>query len=265
MNEREDLIASILASWDEPVERSEPGHYYITDIMAVAEGTAPAELASEIDAHCQECVTCRTQVESFRLQQEDSKDFADLPLTGSLLEFAAGPPVPKPDYEGQDLTGLSRSNRSADRELLVDRLRSWLPPLFPDLYLRKQQVEDFLATLPGRPALTANQRFRDVLPIWLAEFLGISAESLRIDDATVAGAAVLRAIRREEPNESELARQIREFVLANHPRSPEELERLPFPARIQADPFFLPFADSLFAEVRQNLREGRELFELTAA
>ena len=277
MNEKEHLIITYLANQDAPSERAEPGHYYIADFIAVAEGSAAPELMAEVEAHCKECELCRVRIEVLRsFAMDKDQDFAEMPLKveGTLLEFAVSPPKPKPlpevtpppmDYEGQGFTNLYHSKNPADRELLIKRLRPWLPALFPDLELDDHMVEEFLATIPGRPALAADQKFRDVLPLWLAEFLGIPARPLLIDITTVGEAAVILTIRRQETNESDLAKKVRQFVLAHHPQGPDELEQLHFPDEVQADPWFAPFTNDLFAEVRRDMQEGRELFELAAA
>jgi hypothetical protein len=107
MNEREDLIITYLASSDGAVERAEPGHYSITDLMDMGDGTAAPELTAKIEAHCKECPGCRARIEASRLVLLRGEDLAMLPLEGSLLEFAVTPPVPRPRPQPAPTTELS--------------------------------------------------------------------------------------------------------------------------------------------------------------
>ena len=94
MNTKEDQIMTYLAN-REGDARAEPGHYYLSDLMDVAERTAAPELMAEVTAHCKECATCRMRIEAYRIMLVQGEDVAELPLVGSLLEFAVTPPVPR--------------------------------------------------------------------------------------------------------------------------------------------------------------------------
>jgi hypothetical protein len=288
MNELDTLNEMARAAADREQEGDPSGCPPVTDVADVSSDSADPGTVARIENHAQTCALCRARLDSFRrVWAREPVTEIEPPIAGSLLEVAVRDPRKRPEpagspphhvepptdrsgqpelsYASLGLTNLARSKYPADRERLLDRLRPWLPSLFPDLELDEPRLAAFLQTLPGRPSLTGEQRFRDVLPVWLAEFLGRPVGTMVINRSTVGRAAVLRTVGTTKEAESELTQKVRMFVLEKQPCDPDDLEHLDFPADIRSNPAFEPYTDDLFAESRQEWQKGLDLFDLQAA
>lgn len=282
MNERERLIEQVLAdrhAAEQPLS-PRPGCPGVTDLMDVALEQASTAVAERVNRHLADgCDCCERCLAAYRAALQD-EDVTELALDGSLLQAVAEGDFtprtirPPDDTASSDPWGelegtrLGRSSQPADHTRLIDRLRRWLPVLFGELKLfdaqPESQVEPFLAVVRERLPIPPSQRFRELLPLWLAEFAGRPAGSVRIDLALVARAAVAVCAGRKEEGESAWATETRRFILAEHPSKPDDLLALNFPDRLKANTALAAYVRDLHREARRAYHDGMELFDLAS-
>jgi hypothetical protein len=162
--------------------------------------------------------------------------------------------------------GATLIARSGNKPELERLLRPWLPGYLRRNGVADRQAPDFLTYLLEHLSEMGEQRFRDMLPHWLAAFTGKATDPAQatIDAAFTAAQAVDITLGESKPNEAGWTP-----VFRNHLRTlalpwPDDLLVAPAPEDIKTLPALPFYRRELYRSALRRYHEGLRLFELAA-
>ena len=162
--------------------------------------------------------------------------------------------------------GATLLARSGDRPELERLLRPWLPGYLRRNGVADSRASDFLNYLLERLGEMGEQRFRDMLPRWLAAFTGGATDPARatIDAAFTAAQAVDITLGESRPNEAGWTPVFRDHLRTLALPWPDDLLKAPAPDAIKTVPALPFYRRELYRSALRRHHEGLRLFELTA-
>ena len=162
--------------------------------------------------------------------------------------------------------GATLIARSGNKPELERLLRPWLPGYLRRNGVADSRASDFLNYLLERLGEMGEQRFRDMLPRWLAAFTGQATDPARatIDAAFTAAQAVDITLGESRPNEAGWTPVFRDHLRTLALPWPDDLLKAPAPDAIKTVPALPFYRRELYRSALRRHHEGLRLFELTA-